>query len=90
GFWHILRSFRKPETVDFLLAATRPGATAGAIRGMMWVDMYDMLLRRGIKFSESNHQLEDNKAANIFTRFEVIHRRRARVFRLALAGTPNA
>jgi hypothetical protein len=84
GFVHILKAFRKPETMDSLLGAIRPGRSAAAIRSMTWIDMYDTMIRRNIEFVESNHQLEDNTKADLFARYEVVYERRARVFRLAL------
>ena len=85
GLGHILMAFRKPKTLDSLLGAIRPGRSGAAIRALTWIDMYDTMIRRNVEFVESNHQLEDNTRADLFTRYEIIHQRRARVFRLALS-----
>ena len=53
---------------------------------MAFVDMYDTLKRRGVAFTETNHELEDNTTVNgMWSRFETVHFRRSRVFRKALA-----
>jgi hypothetical protein len=85
GILHILKAFRKPKILDSLIGAIRPGTSAAAIRAMTWIDMYDTMIRRNIEIVESNHQLEDNTKADLFSRYEVIHQRRARVYRLALS-----
>jgi hypothetical protein len=84
GFVHILKAFRKPEMVDFLLGAARPTVKSAAPRAMIWVSMHDSLVKRGVRFIETNHQLENNTEAHVFTRYPTVYRRRARVFRLGL------
>lgn len=85
GFWHVFRAYRNPETVDLLLAAARPEdptdflATRGLIR------MYDTLRERGVRYLETNRELETNTSVNrIWRRFDIVHRRRSRVYRLDL------
>ena len=90
GLLHILKAFHRPKTVDSLLGAIRPGASAAAIRAMTWIDMYDTMVKRNIEIVESNHQLEDNTKGDLFTRYEVIYQRRARVYRLALPPSTTA
>ncbi len=90
GFLHILKAFRKPAMVDFLLGAARPDVRSAAPRAMIWVEMHDSLVKRGVRFIETNHQLEDNTEAHVFTRYPAVYRRRARVFRLGLDQPPRS
>jgi len=85
GFWHILKAMRKPETVDFLLAGAVPGTAHGLLTAIGVADMMHTLRRRGVRYVESNRQLEDNKTIHrLWTRFKVVNRRRSRVYRLPL------
>ena len=85
GIFHILKAFRRPKNVDSLLGGIRPGASAMAIRTLSWIAMYDTMIRRNIEIVESNHQLEDNSKADLYTRYEIIYQRRSRVYKLALS-----
>lgn len=85
GFLHILRAYKKPEAVDFLLAGVRPGEASGLIIGLSAVAMYDTLRRRGIRYMETNRELEDNvTVTGIWSKFERVWFRRSRVYRMDL------
>lgn len=85
GFLHILRAYRRPETVDYLLAAIKPGEAAAAIRVVTFLAMYDTLRRRGVRYTETNRELESNTAVNqLWSRFHTVYTRRSRVYRMAL------
>ncbi len=86
GFLHILRAYKKPEGVDFLLAGVKPGVSSGLIMGLMAVTMYDTLRRRGIRYMESNRELEHNTSVTgIWSKFERVWFRRSRVYRMDLS-----
>jgi hypothetical protein len=85
GLLHILREYRKPETVDFLLAGVKPGEPSGLIIGISAVEMYDTFRQRGIRFMETNRELEENTiVTGIWSKFERVWFRRSRVYRLDL------
>ena len=85
GLLHILREYRKPETVDFLLAGVKPGEPSGLIIAISAVEMYDTFRRRGIRYMETNRELEENTTVSgIWSKFERVWFRRSRVYRLEL------
>ena len=85
GLWHILRAYRKPDTVDFLLAGVKPGEPSGLIIAMSAVEMYDTFCSRGIRYMETNRELEENTTVTgIWSKFERTWFRRSRVYRLNL------
>lgn len=85
GFLHIMRALRKPDTVDFLLAGARPGHPSNVLTAIGLADMFQTLRRRGVRFTETNRELEDNTAVNqLWSRFETVHTRRTRIFRMPL------
>lgn len=96
GLMHILREYRNPETVDFLLAGVKPGEPSGLIIAISAVEMYDTLCRNGIKYMETNRELEENTiVTGIWSKFERVWFRRSRVYRMDLVkknstigGTP--
>ncbi len=81
GFWYILRAFRKNDTVDFLLAGVDPEWSTRKVLPTLAVEMHRALVRRGISFAETNHELETNTTVTgIWSRFEILNTRRTRVF----------
>lgn len=86
GALHILRDYRRPTAVDFLLAGSRQGLPTGILTAIGLADMFDTLRRRGIRFVETNHELETNtRVHELWSRFPRVNARRSRVFRLDLA-----
>jgi hypothetical protein len=85
GLWHILRAMRRPVTVDFLLAGAMPGLPSGQLTAIGLAAMFETLRARGVRYVETNRELEENKTVNqLWSRFEILHRRRSRVYRKAL------
>lgn len=85
GIFHILRDYRRPAAVDFLLAGARSAHPTGLLTALGLVDMFDTLRSLGVRWVESNHELEDNTTVHqLWERFPIVNNRRSRVFRLAL------
>jgi len=85
GLVHILRDYRRPSAVDFLLAGSRQGVPTGILTAIGLADMFDTLRARGVRFVETNHELETNtRVHQLWSRFPRVSSRRSRVFRLNL------
>ncbi len=85
GFIHILRTLRKPDTVDFMLAGSRPGLSPGVLSAIGFIGMYDVLRMRGVQFIETNRELETNTAVNkLWSRFEILNERHTRIYKMSL------
>ncbi len=86
GWWHILRDYRKPSTVDLLLAAVRPTEPTDTLTAWGMTQMVDTLRSRGVTCLEANRQLETNTRVNrLWRKFDVIGTRRARIYRMSLS-----
>ena len=91
GWFHILREYRKPHTVDFLLAGALPEVTSKILTAIGLIQMYDSLRERGVQYLETNRELETNTSVNrIWRRFNVVSSRRTRVYRMSLEGRGQA
>jgi hypothetical protein len=85
GFFHILRGFKRFDTVDFYFAGVHPQANTKRIFPMMALGMWRALKAANVRYLETNRELETNTAVvNLWSRFEVVNRRRTRVFRKSL------
>lgn len=86
GFLHVLKAFRKPETVDFLLAGARPGEPTTTLTALGMIAMFDTLRDRGVQFIETNHELEENKTVHqLWSKLDRLAVRRSRIYRMDLA-----
>jgi hypothetical protein len=89
GFFHILRGFKRFDTVDFYFAGVHPQANVKRIFPMMALGMWRALKAANVRYLETNRELETNTAVvNLWSRFEVLNRRRTRIFRKDLAPKP--
>jgi hypothetical protein len=85
GFLHIWRAMRSCDTLDLLLAGVRAGHPSSVVTGLLAVRVLDMCRRRGIRFVETNHELEANTAVvSIWSHFDARLHRRSRLYRMPL------
>ena len=89
GLVHILRGLRTFETVDFYLGSLHPEASRRRVLPLLALEMYNALRDKGVKFVETNRELETNTGLNSSWRqFEIISKRRSRIFKKQLSTTP--
>ena len=82
----MLRAFKKPETVDFLLAGAKPSESSTILTALGLIAMFDTLRERGVRFIETNHELEENTTVNqLWAKLDLVSTRRSRVYRMELA-----
>lgn len=85
GFARILWEFKNPKTVDFLLAGGLPDEPTSALTVEALIQMYDSLKKRGVRYIETNRELETNTAVNrLWRRFTIVSTRRTRVYQMSL------
>ncbi|MEM1081580.1 MAG: hypothetical protein AAGH65_08370 [Pseudomonadota bacterium] len=91
GFWHIVRAFRAPDTVDFLLAGARPGEPSTTLTALGLIAVFDTLRARGVRFIETNHELEENTTVHqMWSKLERVQVRRSRIYRMDLPLVADA
>lgn len=90
GFYHILKGFRRFDTVDFYFAGVRPGANRQRILPLMILGMYQSTRAKSVRFIETNRELETNiTIVNAWSRFNVVSKRRTRIFHKRLDPQPG-
>ncbi len=81
GFLHILRAMKTSDVLDFYLAGILPEYRNRGVDAMLTMAMGRTALERGIKFAESNHELESNTLIqSMWKLYERRLHRRSRVF----------
>ena len=85
SLWRIWRDYRRAEGIDFVLIGVKPGLPKTTIMMLLMGAMYETCVKRGVKYFESNRQLETNfTIADVWKRFESRLHRRARMYRMDL------
>jgi hypothetical protein len=85
GFYHILRAFKRFDTVDFFFAGVHPQANPKKVLPLMIMGMWKAVRETNVRFIETNRELETNTAiVNVWSRWGVLNRRRTRIFRKPL------
>ena len=81
GFIRILYALRNNDTVDTLLIAVKKDYQKKGVNGIIFNDIINVLIRKGITNIESNRELEDNiKINNLWNKFEYRQHKRTRCF----------
>ncbi|MEJ2488174.1 MAG: hypothetical protein P8Y68_20840, partial [Anaerolineales bacterium] len=88
-FLHILRGFKKFDTVDFYFAGIHPQANARKVFPVMALAMYRTLKQHSVRYIETNRELETNiSITGIWAKYSVVNKRRTRIFKKLLTVPP--
>ena len=81
GWFHILRSLKDYEILDFYLAGIKEKYRGHGIDLMMVLDVINSAIEKGVKYTESNPELESNKKIQAQWKYfnPTLHKRR-RIF----------
>lgn len=79
GWWHLWRALKgHNEVVDLMLIAVKPEYQSKGINSLFFYDLLNLYIRDGVKFAETNLELEEN--LNVQSQWEYfekrLHRRR--------------
>jgi len=78
GVFHILKAMKKNDTVDFLMIAVRKDLQGKGVNAILMNEMAKSYIKNGIKYAETNHELENNtKVQSIWSDLDAkLHKRR--------------
>ena len=86
GWFHLLRAlYGRNDTVDLMLVAVAPEYQNKGVNALLFADLIPVYIKNGVKYAESNLELEDN--ANVQAQwqyFEHRQHRRRRAYRKQL------
>jgi len=61
GWWHLLRATKNNERANFYLIGIDPEYQRKGITALVFSEIYNTFKKRGVKFIETNPELEENK-----------------------------
>lgn len=81
ALFRVLKAIRKPEIIDLGLIAVRPDYINCGITAIIAAGLVDILKQDGVKYAETNLNLEDNFAIqNLWKRFNAERHKRRRSY----------
>ena len=81
GFIHILKAMKKNDTADFLMIAVAKELQGKGVNAMLMVEFTKAYAKSGVKYAETNHELEDNtKVQSIWKDLDAKQHKRRRCF----------
>ena len=86
GFLHLIRALRKFDTLDFCLAAVRKKYRGKGVDLIMAREMFRSAKTLGVKYTESNPELESNtRIQSEWKHFGPIQHKRRRIYEMRIA-----
>jgi len=81
GWYHILKAMNNPERLDILLVGVLPEYQSKGINSIFMTDLTRIAIDKGIRYAESNSELEENvKVQNFWRYFDTRQHRRSRIY----------
>ena len=86
GWFHILRSLKNYEVLDFYLAGVKKTYRGQGIDLLMVLEVLQAALKKGVKYAESNPELETNKKIHAqWKYFNPTQHKRRRIYKKDIA-----
>lgn len=61
GWWHFLQATKKNDRANFYLIGIHPDYQRRGITSIIFKEIYDVFRKKGVKYLETNPELEENK-----------------------------
>lgn len=85
GFLYLLQAMRKNEYAEFYLIGVDPEYQNKGVAAIIFREMHSVFTKRGIKYIETNPELEENsKVQLLWKNFQPIMHKKRKTFRLEL------
>ena len=81
GFYHMMKAMKNPTRIDILLVGVHPDYQNKGVNAIFMTDLTGIAIKKGIKYAESNAELEENvKVQNFWRYFDTRQHRRTRIY----------
>lgn len=85
GWWHLLQAGKRNDRANFYLIGIHPDYQKRGITSVIFKEIYEVFKQKGVKYLETNPELEENKAIQLLWQdYEPINHKRRRTYSLAL------
>ncbi|MGX9986941.1 GNAT family N-acetyltransferase [Soonwooa purpurea] len=81
GWWHLLNAGKKNDRANFYLIGIHPDYQRRGVTAIIFKEIYDTFRKKGVKFLETNPELEENKNIQLLWQdYEPINHKRRRTY----------
>ncbi len=85
GWWHLLQAGKRNDRANFYLIGIHPDYQKRGITSVIFKEIYDVFRQKGVKYLETNPELEENKAIQLLWQdYEPVNHKRRRTYSLTL------
>ncbi len=85
GWWHLLQAGKRNDRANFYLIGIHPDYQKRGITSVIFKEIYEVFKQKGVKYLETNPELEENKAIQLLWQdYEPINHKRRRTYSLIL------
>jgi len=85
GWWHLLRASKKNDSAQFYLIGIDPKYQGKGVTALIFNAMFDTFKRNGIKFLETNPELEDNENIQVLWKsYDPVNHKRRKTFKKSI------
>jgi len=81
GFMPILKAMKNPERIDIMIVGVLPEYQSKGVNSLFMTDLTKKCIEKGIKYAESNAELEENiKVQNFWRYYDARQHKRKRIY----------
>ncbi|RNA61383.1 N-acetyltransferase [Chryseobacterium nematophagum] len=85
GWWHFLRAGKKNERANFYLIGIHPDYQRRGVTSIIFKEIFETFKKKGVKFLETNPELEDNKNIQLLWQdYNPVNHKRRRTYSLEI------
>ena len=89
GWWRMLQAMKANDVLDLYLVAVRPDLQGSGLNAILMHEMHKVAARRGLKWAETNGELETNtRILTMWKGYEHRTHKRRRIYGKKLGGSP--
>ncbi|OPB95817.1 GTP cyclohydrolase [Elizabethkingia meningoseptica] len=81
GWWHFLQAGKKNDRANFYLIGIHPEYQRRGVTAIIFKEIYDIFKKKGVKFLETNPELEENKNIQLLWQdYDPVNHKRRRTY----------
>lgn len=81
GWWHFLQGGKKNDRANFYLIGIHPEYQRRGVTAIIFKEIYDIFKKKGVKFLETNPELEENKNIQLLWQdYDPVNHKRRRTY----------
>lgn len=85
GWWHLLQAGKRNDRANFYLIGIHPDYQKRGITSVIFKEIYEVFKQKGVKYLETNPELEENKAIQLLWQdYGPVNHKRRRTYSLIL------